>query len=217
MSDNNVNGINSNSESGFIEEVNEINNDYIEVNEKFFSKREKKNKKEEKEERANFINDWVVPIIIAFILAALIQRFVVFKVKIPSESMVPTLNVEDSLFVTRVYNPEKLERGDVVVFYSQERDEDMIKRLIGLPGDEVVIDKGVVTVNGITLEENYIGEQDEFIGTYNVPEDKYFFLGDNRLWSLDSRYWENPYIDESDITGKAQLKVYPFDDFGWIK
>ncbi len=215
MSDS-INEINSNDENGLIEEVNEINNDYIEVNETFFSKRQKKNEKKEKEERSNFVNDWVIPIIIAFILAALIQRFVVFKAKIPSPSMVPTLNVGDNLFVTRVYNPEKLKRGDVVVFYSQERNEDMIKRLIGLPGDEVVISKGIVTVNGITLEEDYIGEQDEFIGTYNVPEDKYFFLGDNRLWSLDSRYWENPYIDESDITGKAQLKVYPFSDFGWI-
>ena len=168
-------------------------------------------------EKSNFFYDWVIPIIVAFVLAALIQKFIVFKVKIPSESMVPTLNVGDNLFVTRVYKPENLERGDVVVFYSQERDEDMIKRLIGLPGDEVVIQDGVVTVNGITLEEDYIGMEDEFVGTYNVPEDKYFFLGDNRFRSLDSRYWENPYIDEDDITGKAQLKVYPFKDFGWIE
>ena len=214
MNDNITNG---NSESEFEEDTTKINNDYIEVNEEFINKKDKENKKREKKEQSNFVNDWVVPIIIAFILAILIQRFIVFKAKIPSPSMVPTLNVGDSLFVTRVYKPENLERGDVVVFYSQERNEDMIKRLIGLPGDEVVINKGVVTVNGVTLEEDYIGEQDEFIGTYNVPEDKYFFLGDNRLYSLDSRWWENPYIDEKDITGKAQLKVYPFDDFGWIE
>lgn len=168
-------------------------------------------------EKSNFFYDWIVPIIIAVILAFLIQKFIVFKVKIPSESMVPTLNVEDRLFVTRVYRPEKLKRGDVVVFYSQESEESMIKRLIGLPGDEVVIKDGVVTVNGETLIENYIGTPDKFNGSYEVPEGKYFFLGDNRLWSKDSRYWENPYIDSKDITGKAQLKVYPISDFGWIK
>ena len=81
--------------------------------------------------KSNFFSDWVLPIVIAIILAVLINRFLIFKVKIPSESMVPTLNVGDRLFVTRVYNPEKLKRGDIVVFYSEEKDEDMIKRLIG--------------------------------------------------------------------------------------
>ena len=132
-------------------------------------------------------------------------------------SMVPTLNVGDRLFVTRVYNPENLERGDIVVFHSDEKDEDMIKRLIGKPGDEIVIKDGIVTVNGETLYENYIGTPDKFNGVYEVPEGKYFFLGDNRFFSSDSRYWDNPYIDSSDIMGKAQLKVYPLSDFGMIK
>ena len=62
--------------------------------------------------KSNFFNEWIIPIVIAVILAILINRFLIFKVKIPSESMVPTLNVGDRLFVTRVYNPEKLKRGD---------------------------------------------------------------------------------------------------------
>lgn len=179
--------------------------------EKRMDKKVKKNKK------SGFFYDWVVPIFIAIVLAVLINKFIVFKVKIPSESMVPTLNVGDRLFVTRVYNPENLERGDVVVFHSDEKDEDMIKRLIGKPGDNIVIQDGIVTVNGETLHENYIGTPDKFNGTYEVPEGKYFFLGDNRFFSSDSRYWDNPYIDASDIMGKAQLKVYPLDDFGMIK
>ena len=137
-----------------------------------------------KEIKKNFFSDWVVPIVIAVILAVLINKFLIFKVKIPSESMVPTLNVGDRLFVTRVYNTEKLKRGDIVVFYSEEKNEDMIKRLIGLPGDEVVINDGIVTVNGETLEENYIGTSDNYSGEFKVPEGKYFFLGDNRYWSL---------------------------------
>ena len=170
-----------------------------------------------KVKKSNFFSDWVVPIVIAVILAVLINKFLIFKVKIPSESMVPTLNVGDRLFVTRVYNTEKLKRGDIVVFYSEEQNEDMIKRLIGLPGDEVVINDGIVTVNGETLEENYIGTSDNYSGEFKVPEGKYFFLGDNRYWSLDSRYWEDTYIDGSEIKGKAQIKVYPWKDFGKIE
>lgn len=167
--------------------------------------------------KSNFFNEWIVPIVIAVVLAFLINKFLVFKVKIPSESMVPTLNVGDRLFVTRVYNLEKLKRGDIVVFYSEEKDEDMIKRLIGLPGDEIVINNGIVTVNGETLQENYIGTADSYNGEFLVPEGKYFFLGDNRYWSLDSRYWDDPYIDGSEIKGKAQIKVYPWKDFGKIE
>jgi signal peptidase I len=168
-------------------------------------------------EKSGIVYDWIIPIVTAVILATLINKFIVFKVKIPSESMVPTLNVGDRLFVTRVYNRDKLERGDIVVFYSREEDESMIKRLIGLPGDEVVITDGVVTVNGKTLVEDYIGTPDNFNGTYYVPEGKYFFLGDNRLRSKDSRYWINSYIDSKDIKGKAVLKVYPFSDIGFIE
>lgn len=167
--------------------------------------------------KSNFLSDWIVPIVIAVILAILINRFLIFKVKIPSESMVPTLNVGDRLFVTRVYNPEHLKRGDIVVFYSEEKNEDMIKRLIGLPGDKVVIKDGTVIVNNETLKENYIGTADNYNGEFIVPEGKYFFLGDNRYWSLDSRYWEDPYIDGSEIKGKAQVKVYPWKDFGKIE
>ena len=167
--------------------------------------------------KSNFFSDWIVPIVIAVILAILINRFLIFKVKIPSESMVPTLNVGDRLFVTRVYNPENLKRGDIVVFYSEEKNEDMIKRLIGLPGDKIVIKDGTVIVNNETLKENYIGTADNYNGEFIVPEGKYFFLGDNRYWSLDSRYWENPYIDGSEIKGKAQIKVYPWKDFGKIE
>ena len=126
--------------------------------------------------KTNFFTEWVVPILIALVLAFLINKFLIFKVKIPSESMVPTLNVGDRLFVTRIHNPEKLKRGDIVVFHSDEKNEDMIKRLIGLPGDKVVIKDGIVTVNGETLKENYIGTADNYSGEFEVPEGKYFFL-----------------------------------------
>lgn len=177
----------------------------------------KMSKRAQENKKSSFFYEWGVPVIIAVILALLINKFIVFKVYIPSESMVPTLNVEDRLFVTRVYNEKKFERGDILVFESDELNEKLIKRLIGLPGDKIIIERGEVSVNGEVLVENYIGSADRFNGEYEVPEGKYFFLGDNRLYSKDSRYWVNPYIDGKDIEGKAQLKVYPFSDIGKIE
>lgn len=181
------------------------------------SKLERRIKRSKENKKNGFFYEWGIPVIVAVVLAVLINKFIVFKVYIPSESMVPTLNVDDRLFVTRVYNEEKFERGDILVFESEELGEKLIKRLIGLPGDKILIENGQVSVNGEKLIEPYIGNEDRFNGEYEVPEGKYFFLGDNRLWSKDSRYWNDPYIDGKDIIGKAQIKVYPFSEIGRIE
>lgn len=160
--------------------------------------------------------DWVMPVVVAIILALLIQKYLVYKVLIPSESMKPTLNVGDHLFVTRVYNPEKLKRGDIVVFNSEELNQILIKRLIGLPGEKVEIVDGIVYVNGEKLEESYVKNADVKSATFEVPEGKLLFLGDNRSNSYDAREWINPYIDYEDIMAKAQIRVYPFSAFGSI-
>lgn len=170
-----------------------------------------------KSKRKSFIYEWVIPLVVAFIIALLIKQFLIFQVRIPSGSMIPTLNIGDKLFVTKIYNLDKIERGDILVFYSVELEDTLIKRVIGLPGDTVEISDGKVSVNGEELDESYVVNTDNSYGTYVVPEDKYFFLGDNRPISKDSRYWVDPYIDGKYIEAKAQLKVYPFSDFGWIK
>lgn len=159
----------------------------------------------------NLIQDWILPIGIAVVIAIFINRFIIFKIEIPSESMVPTLNVGDKLFASRVYNPENLNRGDLVVFYFEPENKLYIKRLIGLPNDEITIKDGVVSINDEILIEDYVVNQEEFSGEYKVPGGKYFFLGDNRANSGDSRYWKNPYIDSDDIWGRAFIKVYPYN------
>ena len=176
------------------------------------------NEKDVKEEKkGNFFTEWVIPIAIALALALLIKQFLIFKVYIPSGSMIPTLNEGDQLFVTRVYNLDNLKRGDILVFDSDELDDVLIKRLIGLPGDKIKIVSGTVYVNGEELEEDYVKNPDNISGEFEVPEGKYFFLGDNREISYDARRWENPYIDGSDIRAKAQVRVYPFSDFGFVR
>ena len=168
--------------------------------------------------KGGIFREWIIPIIAAMGIAILINKFLVYNVYIPSESMVPTLNVGDKLMVTKVYDTSKIKRGDIIVFFSQELNETLIKRAIGLPGDHIVIHDGIVNVNGQDIEEDYVkNNEPDFNGVYDVPKDKFFFLGDNRNRSYDARKWINPYISASDIDGRARIKIYPFNDFGSLK
>lgn len=107
-----------------------------------------------------------------------------------------------------------IKRGDIIVFYSDELKETLIKRVIGLPGDHIVIHDGIVNINGNDIKEDYVKNNARYNGTFDVPEDKFFFLGDNRPDSWDSRRWKNPYIDKSNIKGKAVFRFYPFSKMG---
>lgn len=163
----------------------------------------------------HIIKEWLLPILAAIILATLINKFLFYNIKVPSESMYPTIKIGDIITVTRVYDKSKLKRGDIIVFYSYELKERLIKRLIGLPGDDIDIkDNGQVFINGNKIEEPYVVYKEELGKQFKVPQDKYLFLGDNRANSKDARRWENSYIDSKDIKGKAQFVLYPFKRFG---
>lgn len=161
-----------------------------------------------------FFKDWIIPILIAVLVANLVTKYVLFKVLIPSESMYPTLEKGDQLFATMIYNHDKIKRGDMIVFkFDQDgKDETLIKRVIGLPGDEVVVKpNGEVYVNNEELDEPYKVQGNTQPGYFQVPDGKYLFLGDNRNNSYDSRFWKDPYIDKSNIIAKARVRVYPFN------
>jgi len=163
----------------------------------------------------HIIKEWLLPILAAIILATLINKFLFYNIKVPSESMYPTIKIGDIITVTRVYDKSKLKRGDIIVFYSYELKERLIKRLIGLPGDDIDIkNNGQVFINGNKIEEPYVVYKEELGKQFKVPQDKYLFLGDNRANSKDARRWENSYIDSKDIKGKAQFVLYPFKRFG---
>lgn len=165
----------------------------------------------------NFFKEWVIPILSALVIVFLLRQFVFFNVYVPTGSMIPTINLNDKILVTRIHNYNNLKRGDIIVFYSDELGETLVKRLIGLPGDKIEIKNGKVSVNGEELSEDYVKNKDQYNGTFEVPQGKYFFLGDNRPVSNDARYWQNHYIDSSKIEGKAQFTFYPFSDFGKLK
>jgi len=163
----------------------------------------------------NIFNDWVFPIVAAIIIATLINKLLFFQIKVPSESMYPTIKIGDRIIVTRVYNKASLKRGDLIVFKSNESKKTLIKRLIGVPGDEIIIkDNGQVFINGTKSKEQYVVYSEDLDKNFKVPKDKYLFFGDNRANSLDARRWENPYIDGKDVKGKAQFVLYPFNRFG---
>ncbi|MBE6070382.1 MAG: signal peptidase I [Clostridium butyricum] len=185
-----------------------INSKGIEVNE---SLNKKKNEKE-----GNFFKDWIVPIFAALVIAILINKFIFFNVYVPTGSMIPTINENDKILVTRVYNTNNIERGDIIVFYSEELQETLIKRAIGLPGDHIEINNGIITINGEVLEEDYVKNNDDFSGVFDVPEGKFFFLGDNRANSNDARLWINSYIDGEEIKGEARFRFYPFNNMGTL-
>ncbi|ALB44104.1 MAG: signal peptidase I [Clostridium beijerinckii] len=173
---------------------------------------------DKKEKKKSILNEWIIDIAVVLCIALLVWNFVGYGVWITSGSMIPTLEVKDRLLVTRVHNPKNLKEGDIVLFKNDEfKGEILIKRLIGLPGDTIEIKNGVVYRNGQELKEDYVKNNEIYNGSFKVPDNKYFFLGDNRANSDDSRYWKDPYVDESYIEGKAQVKYYPIKDFEILK
>lgn len=165
-----------------------------------------------------FTRDWILPIFTAIILALLINKFLFFKIKVPTASMFPTINIGDNIYVTKIYNYKNIKRGDIIVFDSKELGIPLVKRVIGLPGETVEIKTdGTVWINNAQTSEPYVKNNGGKIGSYKVPEGEYLFLGDNRSDSLDGRYWKNSYISNKDIIGKAQVIVYPFNRLGFLK
>ncbi len=162
-----------------------------------------------------FVREWVVPFGLEILVLLFVIRFLFFFVIVPSGSMLPTIDKASVLFATRVHQPENLQRGDIVVFESDELDLTLVKRLVGLPGDHIVLDsRGRMTLNGEPVEEDYVFYPSARSAEFQVPEGHYLFLGDNRAGSNDARMWEQPYIPGEKITGKARFTLWPVKNFG---
>jgi signal peptidase I len=180
------------------------------------------------------VREYAEAIAIAVILALVIRTYIVQAYKIPSGSMLETLQIGDHLLVnkflygipvpfsdTHVLGLRAPERGDVIVFkYPEDETKDFIKRVIGLPGDTIeVIDK-TVYVNG---EPYHVPEEQhtdpltypaelqprDNLGQVTVPPDSYFVMGDNRDHSLDSRFWG--FVRKDKILGKAVIIYWSWD------
>ncbi len=158
-----------------------------------------------------FFIDTVETILLALVLFLAINALSA-RVRVENVSMQPTLKPGEFLLVNRVaYTFGEPSIGDIVVFHAPGvGDMDYIKRVVALPGDQVRITDGLVYVNNQPLYEPYIAEAPRYAGTWDVPPDQYFVLGDNRNNSSDSHMWG--FVPSDDIVGRALLIYWPLSE-----
>jgi signal peptidase I len=164
--------------------------------------------------------EWVILLGGALVVALLIKTFLFQAFYIPSESMLPTLEKNDRVLVNKLsYRLHDVHRGDIVVFETPPDEpgaEDLVKRVIGLPGETVSCARGGILIDGRPLDEPYL--EDTTTTTcdrrYHVPADTVFVMGDNRNFSKDSRSF-GP-IDQDAIVGRVFVRIWPPNRVGLL-
>ncbi|MEN9207726.1 MAG: signal peptidase I [Gloeomargarita sp. GMQP_bins_120] len=170
----------------------------------------------------NSLVEWAKTIGVSLLLAFGIRTFVAEARYIPSESMMPTLQVNDRLIIDKVtYEFRDPQRGEIVVFQptpvlrEQGFRDAFIKRIIGLPGEQVQVKGGVVYINGQPLAEPYVAAPANYeYGPVTVPPGHYLVLGDNRNHSFDSHFWG--FVPRRNIIGRAAVRFWPPHRIGSI-
>ncbi len=153
-------------------------------------------------------------IVIPVLLALFCSKVLIVNATIPSSSMENTIHPGDRIIGSRMaYLFREPRREDIIIFrFPDDESQVFIKRVIGLPQETVQIVDGQVYIDGseTPLEEIYLKELPRgSFGPFEVPEDSYFVMGDNRNHSHDSRYWENHYVEKGQILAKAVFQYYP--------
>ncbi len=196
-----------------------------------------------RKKKKGLLREWVEAVFVALALVIFLRVFFFQIYKIPTGSMVPTLRPGDKIFVSKINYGAKMpfggfrlpgfrkpQRGEIIVFIPPQEVEQpwykrkpYIKRLVGLPGETIQIKRGSIYIDGQELVDpeialfdyhnkgRYLQGKDEVV----IPEDGYFFLGDNSANSKDSRYW-GP-VDKEQVIGKAIFIWWPFGRIGMIE
>ena len=162
--------------------------------------------------------EWGKALVIALVLAFLLRTFVLQPYRVDGYSMEPSLHNEDRLFINHfVYRLREPRHGDVVVIDLPNEGISIIKRVIGVPGDEVAVHDGFVWLNGVKLVESYLdGPTLGECGPVIVPEGSVFVMGDNRQDSRDSRSHTIGFVSYEQILGQAFLIFWPPTSIGTI-
>lgn len=173
----------------------------------------------------NEIYSWLKALAFGFIVAIICRHFIFTPTTVLGESMAPTFQDHDRVIVSKT---STIDRFDVVVFDAPDAVEQYyVKRVIGLPGDQIMVEDDVLFINGKALPEPYLTENkannqlvkltedfllEEKTGEATVPAGMYFVMGDNRLKSKDSRIFG--FISNDSVVGEVKFRYYPFDGIG---
>lgn len=156
------------------------------------------------------IKEWG-PYVIILILVLLVKAYIVTPIRVNGPSMDSTLKDGDIMFLNEItYRFNKIERFDIIVI--KYEDEFIIKRVIGLPGEEISYKDNKLYINGKYVKEDFKHKDTKDFDSIKISNNQYFVMGDNRVNSLDSRVI-GPILKEN-IKGKAKLTIFPFKRFG---
>ena len=173
--------------------------------------------------KKHLLVEWVIIVLVALGVSFLMRTFVIQTFFIPSGSMEPTLQIGDRIIVSKLsVEFGTIHRGDIIVFKAPPAEHcgdpvtDLVKRVIGLPGDHLTSKGNTIYVNGSPLDETWTHYEPlgQAIGNVTVPANSYFMMGDNHPNSCDSRMWGT--VPRSDIIGKVFLRIWPLGRFGFI-
>lgn len=159
----------------------------------------------------------LIPYVIILIVVLVLRTYVFTPIKVNGTSMVPTLDGGEFMLLTK-YNKNDLDRDDIVIVTIEKNDgrkEDLIKRIIALPGETISCKDGILYVNSKKREEKYGKGVTNDFEKIKLGKDEYFVLGDNRVTSLDSS--EFGPVKKSQIKGKASFVIFPFNEFGKVE
>lgn len=167
--------------------------------------------------------EWIVVVAVALLVSLLVRTYVFQTFYIPSGSMEPTLQIGDRIVVSKLsVEVGSIHRGDILVFKAPagvlsacgDNVADLVKRVIGLPGDHLTSKGNTIYVNGLPLSQpwTHVEPIGKSIGNVTVPANSYFMMGDNEPDSCDSRYWGT--VPRSSIIGKAFVRIWPLSRLG---
>ena len=165
-----------------------------------------------------FLFELVEIVVIAFTLSWVLRTYIIEARRVPSGSMLPTIQLEDQVIVDKFFfkNFDHISPGDIIVFHppaSAHATEDYIKRVVGLAGDKLEIRNHTTYVNDQPLYEPYVVDQSKNdYGPIVIPADSVFVMGDNRNNSADSRVWG--FLPTKNITGRTLFRYWPMDQIG---
>ena len=166
---------------------------------------------------------WIQVILSAAVIAFVLTTFIIANSEVPSGSMENTIMTNDRVIGFRFsYWFSDPKEGDIAIFrFPDDESIYYVKRVIGLPGDTIDITDGKVYKNGseTPLDEPYLKEEmfPEEDMHFEVPEDSYFMMGDNRNFSYDARYWDNTFVHRDKIIAKVQFRYWPFNKMGKLE